>query len=185
MHKILLQKLNIVVSTTLVSLSISSIPVPIFTTNQVQATKTSQANFGNYPAIPIFHGQPARLMLKNQEIKDYESELKAIVRKGTNFAGHYAIADGLNRAMGGVSTAVIVDLKTGKVYLPKQLHGYHDQRGAGYTPSRPDGGLHYQANSKLLIIVGRAGGSDGQKGIGRYYYKWENNQLQLLKFRPD
>jgi len=147
-----------------------------------QMASVSQLRFENYPASPIFKGEPAKLVANTPDAKEYESELGDSTKKGTNFAGHYVLADGLNRAMGGQDTAAIVDLKTGRVYLPTQLLGYHDQRGAGYTPPRPDGGLHYLANSKLLIIIGRAGGDDGNKGIGRYYYKWENHQLKFLSF---
>lgn len=146
-------------------------------------TPAQQLSFENYPAGAVFQGKPAPLnTADNPEARDYENEIKDRMSKGTNFAGHYLIADNLNRAMGGRDSAAIVDLKTGKVYLPKQLIGYHDQRGAGYVPPRPDGGLHYRANSNLLIIVGMAGGNDGDKGVGKYYYKWEDNQLKLLRF---
>ncbi|MBD2388697.1 hypothetical protein [Cylindrospermum sp. FACHB-282] len=84
--------------------------------------------------------------------------------------------------MGGVDTVAIADLKTGQVYLPTQLQNYHDQRGAGYNAPKHDKGLHYQTNSKLLIIVGLGGGSDGKKRIERYYNKWENNQVNFLTF---
>ncbi|MDZ8050430.1 MAG: hypothetical protein RMX68_009925 [Aulosira sp. ZfuVER01] len=147
-----------------------------------QTSRVQQPHFKNYPAKPVFQGKPAALAVSTQDIKDYEPQLNATVNKGANFAGHYAIAPHLNRAMGGVDTSAIVDLKTGQVYLPTQLYGYHDQRGAGYNPPRPDGGLHYRANSKLLIIVGQAGGKDGEQGIGRFYYKWENNHLKFLQF---
>jgi hypothetical protein len=52
----------------------------------------------------------------------------------------------------------------------------------GYTPPRPDGALHYQVNSKLLLITGKSGGNNHNKGIGKYYYKWENNQLKFVTF---
>ena len=146
-------------------------------------TTPQQPLFEDYPATSVFKGKVAALNIANNiEARDYEKEIRDRMQQGTNFAGHYVIADNLNRAMGGRDSAAIVDLKTGNVYLPKQLIGYHDQRGAGYTVPRPDGGLHYRANSNLLIIVGRAAGSDGDKGVGKYYYKWENNQLKFLQF---
>jgi hypothetical protein len=148
---------------------------------QKQVTSTTKHKFENYPASPIFKGTPAKLIAGNQA-KDYLPAIQEVANKGTNFAGHYVIADGLNRAMGGQDAAAIADLKTGKIYLPQQLQGYRDQRGAGYTPPRPDGGLHYQANSKLLVITGRAAGNDGKKGIGHFYYKWQNNKLTFVKF---
>jgi len=178
------RSLTIAALTTVVSFGVVSQSVPILAASQQQTVRIQQPNFNQYPAKPVFQGKPAALVTNTQEIKDYEPQLNVTVSKGTNFAGHYAIADHLNRAMGGVDTAAIVDLKTGKIYLPKELYGYHDQRGAGYNPPRPDGGLHYRANSKLLIIVGQAGDKDKEKGIGRFYYKWSNNKLEFLKFVP-
>ncbi len=177
----MLQRLTIA-AFSIVCLGVASPTLSVLGATQQQTTRVSQLRFGTYPANPVFQGKPATLVANNPEAKDYEPQLTESVNKGTNFAGHYAVVDHLNRAMGGQDAAAIVDLKTGQVYLPTQIHGYHDQRGAGYTPPRPDGGLHYRANSKLLIIIGRSGGSDGNKGIGRYYYKWENNQLQFLSF---
>lgn len=177
MYKILGCSLAIAVTTMVCSPTLSVIAAP-----HQQTARISQPSYENYPASPVFKGKPAALIVNNPEAKDYESELTSRIQKGTNFAGHYVLADGLNRAMGGQDSAAIVDLKTGKIYLPAQLRGYRDQRGAGNIPPRPDGGLHYRTDSKLLIIIGRAGGNDGNKGIGRYYYKWENNQLKFLTF---
>lgn len=177
----MLQRLTIA-AFTIVCLGVATPTLSVLGAPHQQTARVSQPRFKNYPASPLFQGKPATLVAYNPEAKDYKPELRDSVNKGTNFAGHYVVADGLNRAMGGQDTAAIIDLKSGKVYLPTQLHGYHDQRGAGYTPPRPDGGLHYRANSKLLIIIGEAGGRDGNKGIGRYYYKWENNQLKFLSF---
>lgn len=168
------RSLSIAALTTIVSLGVVAPTVSVFAAPQ-------QQRYDNYPASPVYKGKIAALVVNTQQEKNYAPELREGIKKGTNFAGHYAIAY-LERAMGGQATAGIVDLKTGKIYLPPQLYGYHDQRGAGYTPPRPDGGLHYKANSKLLIIIGRAGGNDGQKGIGKFYYKWENNQLKFITF---
>lgn len=168
--------------TTIVSSNVITSNIPAFAAPTQQATQTVKPDFDKYPANPIYKGKPATLKADNQEQKDYLPDIQSVASKGTNFAGHYVIVSGLNRAMGGVGSAVIADLKTGKIFLLAQLKGYHDQRGAGYTPPRPDGGLHYQANSKLLVITGRAGGNDGNKGIGHYYYKWQNNKLTFTKF---
>ncbi len=140
-----------------------------------------QPRFVDYLTRSIFKGKPHRLIIDSPTVKDYADELPEIVKKGTNFAGHYAIAY-VDRAMGGEGTAAIVDLKTGKIYTPAPLYAYRDQSGAGENPPRPDGGLHFRADSNLLIITGEAGGHEGSLGIGHYYYKWENNQLVFLKF---
>lgn len=149
--------------------------------SKLAAAPTHQPQFANYPASPVFKGKPAKLIINNPEAKSFASALEETRQKGTNFAGHYAIADHLDRAMGGRDGAAIIDLKTGRVYLPRELYGYNDLRGAGELHPRPDGGLHYQPNSKLLIIVGSTGSKQYQ-GFGRYYFKWENNRLNLLKF---
>ena len=182
MPLILQRRLTIAALTILVGLGVVTSSVSIFAASPQQSTLNQRPRFKNYPADAVFKDTPATPIANTEELKNYEEALKAAAKKGTNFAGHYAIADHLNRAMGGVDTAAIIDLQTGKVYLPPQLQGYHDQRGAGYTPPRPDGGLRYRANSKLLIIIGEAAGKDGQKGVGRFYYKWDNNQLQFLYF---
>lgn len=167
---------------TVVSSNFISTNIPVFAAPVKQATQTVKHDFAKYPANSVYKGKPATLKPENQEQKDYLPEIQSVISQGANFAGHYVIVGGLNRAMGGVSTAAIADLKTGKIYLPSQLKPYHDQRGAGYNPPRPDGGLHYQANSNLLVVTGRAGGSDGNKGIGHYYYNWQNNKLTFIKF---
>jgi hypothetical protein len=169
---------RIVVFTTMLSLSVMS----YITLPQADARNLRGFPFNRYPANPVFKGQSAQLAINNADAKDYAGDLQTAIEKGTNFAGHYAIADHLNRAMGGKDTAAIVDVKTGEVYLPTELRGYHDQRGAGYNPPRPNGGLHYQANSKLLVIVGLPGEDAGKKGVGRYYYEWEGNKLNFIKF---
>ncbi|MBR8836115.1 MAG: hypothetical protein DSM106950_19340 [Stigonema ocellatum SAG 48.90 = DSM 106950] len=175
-------RLTIAAFTAVMCLSVANPMLSALGAPHQQIARVSQLSFENYAVSPVFKGKPVTMPFDNPEAKEYEPELRESIQKGTNFAGHYVLANGLNRAMGGRDTAAIIDLKTGKVYLPTQLRGYHDQRGAGYIPPRPDGGLHYQADSKLLIIIGRSGGSDGNKGIGRYYYKWENNQLKFLTF---
>ncbi|MEB3181729.1 MAG: hypothetical protein VKL59_22255 [Nostocaceae cyanobacterium] len=176
--------LIIAACTTVASIGLFNSPPSVWGLPQQEIARTARPRFDNYPASPVFTGQPAPLDTSNPEVQNYEAELQEGMQKGITFAGHYVIVNGLNRAMGGVGTAVIVDLQTGQPYFPEPLSGYHDQRGAGYNPPRPDGGLHYHPNSKLLILVGRAGGNDGNNGIGRYYYKWSNNQLQLLTFIP-
>lgn len=182
-YKMLQRYLTIAALTVSTALFSSSITTnTAVATPQKQVNSTVQHKFENYPAKPIFKGQPAKLTAGNQQSQQYLPAIQEVANKGTNFAGHYVIADGLNRAMGGRDAAAIADLKTGKIYLPEQLQGYHDQRGAGYTPPRPDGGLHYQADSKLLVITGLAAGNDSKKGIGHYYYKWQNNKLTFVKF---
>lgn len=175
------RSLSIAALTTIIGLGVVAPTLSVLAAPQQQPDRVSQLRYENYQINSVYKGKPAALVVNTQEEQNYASQLREGIKKGTNFAGHYAIAY-LDRAMGGVGSAGIVDLKTGKIYLPPQLHGYHDQRGAGYTPPRPDGGLHYKANSKLLIIIGQAGGNDGQKGIGKFYYKWENNQLKFLTF---
>ncbi len=174
--------LTIAALTAILGFAVISPTVSVFAAPQKQAARVAEPRFENYPATPIFKDSPAALIANNEEVKSYEDTLKTEIKKGTNFAGYYVVVSGLNRAMGGADVGAIVDLKNGKVYLPKELHPYHDQRGAGYNPPRPDGGLKYETKSNLLVVTGRAGGNDGNKGIGKYYYKWENNQLKLIKF---
>jgi hypothetical protein len=172
------------ISTVILSSPIAT-NVTVLAAPQQLATTSVKKRFENYPVKLIYKGKAATLIAANQRAKDYLPGIQEAVNKGTNFAGHYVIADGLNRAMGGRDAAGIADLKTGKIYLPEQLQGYQDQRGAGNIPPRADGGLHYQPNSKLLVITGHPAGKDGNKGVGNYYYKWENNQLKFVKFISD
>jgi hypothetical protein len=168
---------RIVVLATILSLGVMN------TSISPQATaKSSPPSFNRYLTHHLFKGKPAKLTTNSRDARDYQVQLQAAVKKGINFAGHYVIANNLDRAMGGRDTAAIIDVKTGKVYFPKELRGYHDQRGAGYTPPRPDGGLQYHTNSKLLIIVGLPANNNGKQGAGFYYYKWENNQLKFITF---
>jgi hypothetical protein len=135
--------LIIAACTTVASIGLVNSPPSVSGVPQQEIARTTRPKFENYPATPVLTGQPAVLETSNPEVQNYETELRECIQKGTNFAGHYVIVTGLNRAMGGVGTAVIVNLQTGQPYFPKQLRGYHDQRGAGYNPPSPDGGLHH------------------------------------------
>lgn len=85
---------------TVVSSNVITTSIPVVAAPVKQVTQTVKHDFGKYPANPIYRGKAATLKADNQEQKDFLQDIQSVASKGTNFAGHYVIVDGLNRAPG-------------------------------------------------------------------------------------
>ncbi len=92
--------------------------------------------FSDYPAGPIYHGQPAPVDLQSNVLApQYRTRLRREASKGPNFAGHYTVVRwGCGTDCTGFA---IVDAQTGKV---------------GFL--QPDAAidLDYRLDSDLLVI---------------------------------
>jgi hypothetical protein len=134
--------------------------------------------FEDFSASPIYEGRPARPLLVTETDRMFRTTIRQAVRKGPNFAGHYAIA---YWGCGSSCTSfVVVDIVTGRVYddsTPFSLIGVPFQ---GTSTGRDYEGLVYERGSRLLI----ADGCPEDEKCGTYYYEWKKNRFTLLRFDP-
>ncbi|HEX8635571.1 MAG TPA: hypothetical protein VF703_15600 [Pyrinomonadaceae bacterium] len=105
--------------------------------------------------------------------------------EGVNFAGHYTLA---SAGCGtGCSIGAIIDARTGRVYFPKELHGWTSIIG-DYDPPEGEDLWTFRPHSRLLRGLGRPNigraGEERYGASGIYYYEWVNNRLRLVKFMP-
>jgi hypothetical protein len=129
----------------------------------------------------IAKDKPTSPILATPRDRQYRTAIRSRVAEGTNFAGHYVIAQwGCGT---GCSEFVIADVNTGRVYDTSfQTVDYH-------YPSKDDNpgwwcypeSLTFSANSRLLIIEGCLSG----KQCGRNYYVMEPTGLRHLSYDPD
>lgn len=126
--------------------------------------------FHMYPA-EVFHGKSAVPKPATPLARMYISTIRAAVRKGPNFAGHYTVVDwGC-----GTSCAayVIVDNRTGKIYEPSDI-----SRGINVTIAVPA----FKPNSNLMVVTDCPEPKIyGLKNCKRRFYRWNGKRLLLLK----
>lgn len=136
--------------------------------------------FKDYPATPLYSGQPHALVL-DEFGKLFKTRLREALKEKPNFAGHYVLTIwgcGTSCLSGG-----IVDKISGKAYpLPEIL--------MGVMPLKPefqdqdDRELIYKPNSRLLIMAGafdtdKPGHDDLVK-----FYEFRGSKFLLLKETP-
>src|SRR6266550_3698356 len=83
----------------------------------VLAQRKGPPRFEDYPVRKRFNGNPAPISFRSCSLaRTFRTMLKGAVNLGPNFAGHY----GVNHWGCGTECIQIgiVDLKTGKVYMP-------------------------------------------------------------------
>jgi hypothetical protein len=138
----------------------------------VPSEEKSAPSFREYRVAEIYGGMHARVNFSsNPEAASRRNELIAAANKGSNFAGHYTVAQW---GCGPTCSAFgIIDAVNGKVYFPKTLSrvGW-----AGW--SGKEHGLNFRLESNLLIVYGSP---NEEKKNGIYYYVWENNDLRLIR----
>jgi len=148
-------------------------------TSEKTIYKKPITTFEEHKVNEIYTGEPAKLDLDSSFIaKRFRSYFTEALSEGSNFAGHYAIAEwgftGVGREIG------IVDVKTGKVYV---------------FPYVAETEFSYKKDSNLLIvdpvevicknmgIVTSMGTSTSGKPFSEikpFYFLWENETFKLL-----
>ena len=99
-------------------------------------------------------------------------------KDGPNFAGHYTI---VRWGCGSdCRQFAIVDARTGTVYFPRELTQIDSGPYIGDDPLASEESLQFRRDSRLLIAVGRRYVGEKDRGIGKYYYRWQNNKLKLI-----
>jgi hypothetical protein len=130
--------------------------------------------FRDYRVTEIYGGKHAHVDLSSHSnAKKWRTQLIEASNKGSNFAGHYTIA------IWGCGTSCsafgIIDATNGKVYFPTTLSHVS---WAGWWEK--EYGLKFRLDSNLLIVYGSPNEED-RKGI--FFYIWENNDLELIKYK--
>jgi hypothetical protein len=135
--------------------------------------------FENYPAQRSI-AQPTRPLLNNRLARAYRTVLRDGVAQGPNFAGNATIV-----TWGCGSSChrwAIVDDRTGRVYAPPA------EVDMMFGPSNfRDVGLHYQPDSRLLVVVGPTLWADPpghraeQWHEGATYLEWTGRSLRMLR----
>lgn len=126
--------------------------------------------FREYPAV-VSREKPASPKLETPLARAHVTIIRAAVRRGPNFAGHYTVV------VWGCGTAcgvyVIVDNRTGQIYEPPEISKGVDLGFAGPA---------FRADSSLMIVASCADPSEyGVKGCQRKFYRWDGLRLVLLK----
>jgi hypothetical protein len=136
-------------------------------------------------ATPVSREKVAPIDLRSHPLaRKFRTMLRQHRREeGVNFAGHYTLA-----AAGcgtGCSIGAIIDTHNGRVYFPKELHGWTSIIG-DYDISEGEDLWTFRPHSRLLRGLGRPNiGKAGEERYGPsgiYYYEWTNNMLKLVKF---
>lgn len=126
--------------------------------------------FQDYPAVKIFTGNNAPLILSGESRK-FRTRLRAAANQRPNFAGHYILTTwgcGMKCLMGAV-----IDSKTGKVHqIPFTLCCWGDDADEHFEP------IEFRLDSRLIIFNGVRNEKDGDEG--RHFYLLENNRFKQL-----
>ncbi|MDQ1522733.1 MAG: hypothetical protein QOE47_657 [Pyrinomonadaceae bacterium] len=138
-------------------------------------------------AVAVRREKPAPIDFRSHPLaRKYRTTLRnQLLQEGVNFAGQYTLA-----AAGcgtGCALGAIIDTRTGRVYFPKELHGWTSIIG-DYDPPEGEDLWTFRPHSRLLRGLGRPNiGRPGEERYGAsgiYYYEWTNNRLRLVKFTP-
>lgn len=138
------------------------------------AQKRPLPRFEDYPVSLRFRGKAPPPKISSARARLYRTRISEGAQEPPNFAGHYTIVTwGCGASCKGLA---IVDARNGQVYTPPEVYAVIQM------PSQENKALQYRVDSKLMIIEGwRVSARSRQMLEGRWYYKWENNQLQLIR----
>lgn len=138
-----------------------------------------------------FESYPVRVEKKTAKAIDFRNSpgawmfrtrLRAAIKGEVNFAGRY-IVTGWGCGT-GCSQMAIIDVKTGRVFMPDALSGV----SAWFYEVDDDYEVYtYKKDSRLLVVSGIPGpmkDGDSDQEPGTYYFEWRGNRLHLIKFVP-
>lgn len=110
----------------------------------------------------------------------YRTMLRENVSGTPDFAGHYTV---VHIGCGaGLACPAFVDRRTGRVFFPPAIRSVYflpaDTEPAGATDP-----LTYQADSRLLVILGARNEEDRTSGVTQY--DWRDGNPRQLRFVPE
>ncbi|MBI4807834.1 MAG: hypothetical protein HY799_02630 [Nitrosomonadales bacterium] len=138
--------------------------------------------FEDYPAS-IYAGNNAPPKFNdNPSAKQFRGQLSHWARSKPNFAGHYILAT-WGCGTDCVSITVI-DTKTGNIYFPDGMTtnvsvNVHERLLDGNELWHQPGSVKFQADSRLLILIGMPEERAENRGIS--FYVWENNKFKQVR----
>ncbi len=127
-----------------------------------------------YPAVKLPAGLTSAPVINSPNKAYYRTRLREGSAQGSNFGGHYAL---LTWGCGeGCTTFFILDELNGRVFDP----GFNLTAAKG----APDAGfgLHYQPDSRLLVMEGCRSNFTGT--CGKYYLLWTGSGFETLQREP-
>ena len=141
--------------------------------------------FSDFTVHAVFSGKPKQPILTTKLEHLYRTTIREAAMNGTNFAGHFAIAEwGCGT---GCHDFVVVDVRTGKVYDPpfRDLN-FHMPPPDLFVDSDPNwfcfaDVIRYRKDSDLLVVEGCL----DDKQCGRTYFRMVNTGLKQVAFDPD
>lgn len=137
--------------------------------------------FADYPAPRRVRAWVAP-QLSSREVRAHRSTLGAEAANGPNFAANYTIA-----AWGcgySCSAAAIINLGNGRVAFPGELSRISTRYVRDWVSDRPlrYRGMRFNADSRLLIVLGSALGDETDESA--LYYEWTGSALRHLATIP-
>ncbi|MYN43582.1 hypothetical protein GTP23_00695 [Pseudoduganella sp. FT93W] len=144
------------------------------------------------PDAPRFQDFPAKRYAGKNAVADlsgspltkaYRTRIKAWAKEKPNFAGHFILA---TWGCGSDCTQLaIIDAVTGKVFHPAGVTtnvavNVHQKLLEGGDLWHASGAIKFQADSRLLILIGSPEEDIKRRGIS--YYVWNENHLSLVRF---
>jgi hypothetical protein len=139
--------------------------------------------FEDFKVAEVFKGVPAKPILRTAGQRGFRTRIREGAAGGTNFAGHYAIAQW---GCGSFCISIaIIDEKTGAVYDgPFSILGYMPVDVFPDVPAADDSidqlGVKFKLDSRLLIVRGCQEDQD----CASYYYEWTGSKFKLLRKLP-
>lgn len=126
-----------------------------------------------------FNSKPAPVDLNSAPgASRFRTVLRDGVKKGPNFAGHYAIVEW---GCGSSCTSIaVIDVSDGRIMFPDEISPL-------FFPGLSEGNqlmdkyeLSYYKDSSLLIVNGIPSKTDK---VGSYYYQWKADKFELIYSR--
>lgn len=124
--------------------------------------------FKDFPAKEIYSGKNAPVNLSSPEARKFKTRITEAAQQKPNFAGHYILARWGCGA--GCLQAAIVDAKDGRVFMMP-----FTVTTVGEEVIDP---VQFDLQSDLLIVNGSR---NDQPENGSFYYRWDGNQLTLIR----
>jgi hypothetical protein len=161
-----------------VTAAVIAVVVPSVTgAEQLKSQADSTPRFEDYRVelIPPVAGRSTEAIVAREAGME---SLRRVAKEGPDFAGRYALVK--STCGTGCAIAVIVNVRTGKIYNPPFV-------GASQCGSIGSTVLSYRVNSRLLIVTGsleipdKAGETFRDGPCGRFYYVWTGSRLKLIR----